>query len=172
MDATTYFETAEEIIETNTFMCLATSDVAGNPWASVVSYCVDDELNFYFQTALDSIHIENLRDNPRASVAIYSSQQEIDLIDGIQMSGVVGQVEEDDVHRVYTMFIKQVIPDEQKRSEIAPPEKIFSSDGFPTLRFFQFLPDAIYKKDLAIQGVARRLELSLDGFRSHWHESR
>lgn len=156
---------AQSIIKGNRYLCLATASSAGLAWASPVSYCTDSDGNFYFQTSLDCVHVENIRTNPEVSAAIYDSQQGIEMIDGLQMRGVVGEVEEWDVARVYDLFVTQVIP-ASERSRLAPPLRIFTKDGGTPLRFFQFVPTEMFKKDLDIKGVARRVRIDLEMLRA------
>lgn len=156
---------AKKIIERNRYMCLASASQDGRAWAAPVSYCFDTDLNFYFQTSIDSLHVENFRFNPEISVSIYDSTQRVEDIDGIQMSGIVGEVEPCNIKNVYDLFVAHVIPEED-RCRLAPSMKVFTRDGGTTLRFFQFTPSDIFKKDLSIMGVARRARVDLGKLRA------
>ena len=156
---------AKKIIENNRYMCIASASQDGRAWAAPVSYCFDTDLNFYFQTSIDSLHVENFRFNPEISVSIYDSTLRIEDIDGIQMSGIVGEVEPCNIKSVYDLFVSHVIPEED-RCRLAPPMKVFTRDGGTTLRFFQFTPSDIFKKDLSIMGIARRTRVELHGLRN------
>lgn len=151
---------AQLIIENNRYLCLASASKDGRAWATPVSYCFDSEYNFYFQTSLDSVHVDNFRFNPEISASIYDSTQCVEDIDGIQMAGIVGEVEEVVIPYVYDLFVSHVIP-KKDRSRLAPPVKVFSREGGTLLRFFQFTPVDIFKKDLSIMGIARRTRVDL-----------
>ena len=157
-------EIAKQIIERNRYLCLASVSQTGQVWASPVSYCFDTEYNFYFQTSLDSVHVDNFRFNPEISASIYDSTQRVEDIDGIQMSGIVGEVEADCISQIYDLFISHVIP-EPDRCRLAPPLKVFTREGGTSLRFFQFTPVDMFKKDLNIMGVARRSRIDLGKLR-------
>lgn len=60
-----------ELVFNVAFMNLATSDADGVPWASPVEFACDEELRFYWFSATDARHSENIRANPRAAMSIY-----------------------------------------------------------------------------------------------------
>jgi len=160
----------KEIIEKNVYCCMATVSAQNKPWASTVSYCVNDELEFFFQSAMDCNHIDNLRNMPEACVSIYDSSISVEFIDGVQMYGLVEMIDESEVEEVYNLFISQVIPEED-RSRLAPPMAVFKNNAFPFLRFFRFVPTEIYRKDLTINGVARRVKVDVNAVREAFKEN-
>lgn len=151
---------AVEIINSNRYMCISTTDMNGNAWSSPVSFCVNSNFEFFFQSAIDCNHIDNVRFNPVAGVAIYDSNVPVEFLDGVQMLGIIEMVDANDLETVYTLFINQVLNDDE-RTRIAPPMKAFQGEEFPVLRFFKFVPTDVYKKDMTINGVARRVSLNI-----------
>lgn len=143
------------------YMCLATSNLEGNVWAAPMTYVVDEDLNIYFHSALDSRHIENIKENPNVSFAIYDSNLLLGEIDGIQGSAIVGQLEDDKVPMVHKMFFEKHMPVEEMRIKFAPPVESFLAEQFPPKRFFKMVPSELYKKDLENFMVARRAKLEL-----------
>lgn len=159
-------EKAIEIIKLNRYMSLATSDLDGNSWNSPVSFCVNSKFEFFFQSALDCNHVDNIRFNPIVSIAIYDSHVPVEFLDGVQMTGYVEMIDIEELETVYQLFISQVLNDEE-RSRIAPPIKAFCGEDFPVLRFFKFVPKEAYKKDLTINGVARRVNLNIEKMKEY-----
>ncbi len=51
---------ARTIIDANQYMTLATADVQGQPWASPVFYATADYTDFYWISAPETTHSENL----------------------------------------------------------------------------------------------------------------
>ncbi len=80
-------EAIRELLSLST-MTLATSGLNGEPHAAAV-YFVAEELNLYFFSDGNSQHSQDLRENPRAAVAIYPEVWEWRDIRGIQMRGQV-----------------------------------------------------------------------------------
>lgn len=138
------------------YMCVGTSDKEGNVWTAPLTYVADEDLNIYFHSALDSIHIQNIRENPEVAFSIYDSDQMLAEIDGIQGKAIVGQLENDEVEKVHNMFFKKHIPNEEIRKQFAPPFMAFLSEAAPQKRFFKLYITEMYKKNLDIFEVARR----------------
>ncbi len=74
-----------ELLKLST-MTLATCGLKGEPHAAAV-YFVADGLKLYFFSDANSQHSQDLRENPRAAVAIYPDVWEWQEIKGIQMRG-------------------------------------------------------------------------------------
>lgn len=113
---------AVEIINSNRYMCISTTDLNGNAWSSPVSFCVNSKFEFFFQSALDCNHIDNIRFNPIVGIAIYDSHVPVEFLDGVQMVGMVEMIDNNDLEEVYHLFINQVL-NEEERTRIAPDRK-------------------------------------------------
>lgn len=147
------------------YLCLGACDDSGNVWTCPLTYVADDELNIYFHSSPDSRHIEMIRDNPNVSFSIYDSTLMLGEVDGLQGSGIVGQLEADEVEKIHGMFFKKHIPDAEIRKMYAPPAVAFLSDTFPQKRFFKLMITELYKKDMELFNVFRRKEISLDSLK-------
>ena len=144
------------------YMCLGVSEADGNVWTCPITYVADDELNIYFHSALDSIHIEAVRTNPYVSFSIYDSNSMLAEVDGLQGRAVVGQIDSADAEKVHGMFFKKHIPDDNMRNLYAPPVMAFLSDAFPQKRFFKMKITELYKKDLELPTVFRRKKIDIE----------
>lgn len=143
------------------YMCLGTSDKSGNVWTSPMTYVTDDELTIYFHSALDSIHIENIKDNPYVSFSIYDSTLLLAEIDGIQGKAIVGQLEETEVEEIHSKFFEKHMPIEEVRKQFAPPVGVFLGDEFPQIRFFKLKILELYKKNMEMVLPMRREKIEL-----------
>ena len=155
-------QSARNILGENKFLSLATYDKSGNVWATPLSYAIDEEYNLYFTTAVDSTHVEHIKKNPYVSFSIFNSTLRVSDIDGLQIKGLVGEVEKADLPRIVKMYYKQVFPDEAERKEWEAQPEYFTSDEFPVYRFFQILPLEIYKRDTENTEVDRRVEININ----------
>lgn len=152
----------KDLLVNSKYMCLATNGLEENAWAAPMTYVVDEDLNIYFHSALDSRHIENIKENPVVSFAIYDSSLTLGEIDGLQGTAIVGQLEDEKVPEIHEMFFKKHLPVEEIRVKFAPPAAAFLSEQFPQKRFFKMKIDDLYKKDIENMVVSRRLKVELN----------
>ncbi|SFR57408.1 pyridoxamine 5'-phosphate oxidase family protein [Anaeromicropila populeti] len=161
----------KEIITRNSFMTLATSDSEGNVWAAPMTFAFDEDFNIYFHSALDSNHIQNIVENPEVSYAIYDSVQMLAEMDGVQAKGIVGQIADDEIEKVHSLFFKRHMPVEEIRQKFAPPAALYNSAQFPQIRFFKLITTEIHKKNIELLGVARRTTIDLEELKKVFKEA-
>lgn len=160
-----FTEMARDIIVNNRFLCLATGNGKGEVWATPLSYSIDSDFNFYITTAMDSVHVDNIRENPYVSFAIYDSTRRVSDIDGVQIRGIMGEAERDRLPEIVKRYYFQVFPDPEERAEWEAPWDHFMEDEFPIYRFFQIMPTEIYKRDTSTDEVDRRIQIDIDELR-------
>lgn len=161
---------AKEILKSNKFLTLATADKTGRVWSTPLSYSMDEECNFYFTTALDSRHVDNIKINPYVSFAIFDSTRRVSDIDGLQIRGIVGEVEKDVLPEIVKNYYLQVFPDIEERKLWESPYENFTKDEFPVYRFFQIVPLEIQKRDTENLDVDRTVEIDIDKLKSYLRE--
>lgn len=66
-----WIEDVTSLLFTSNFMTLATADGDGLPWVSPVEFACDEDLRFYWYSAVDARHSQNVRANARAALSIY-----------------------------------------------------------------------------------------------------
>lgn len=152
---------AAEIIKSNKFLSLATTNKKGEIWCTPLSYVCDENLNFYFTTAIDSIHVDHIRENPYVAFSVFDSTKRVSDIDGIQVKGIVGEIEKNDLERIVDIYYKHVFPDIEERKLWASPAENFTKDEYPIYRFFQIVPIEIYKRDTINIDVDRRIDVDM-----------
>lgn len=161
---------AKQIIKQNKFLSLATSDRNGNVWSTPLSYSVDSECNFYFTTTLDSKHIENIRKNPYVSFSIFDSTKRVSDIDGLQIRGVVGELEREKLPEVVKSYYLQVFPDIEERNLWESPYENFTLDEYPVYRFFQIVPIEVCKRDTDNIDVDRTVTIDIEKLKEYMKE--
>lgn len=156
------YEMAKEIIANNKFLSLATVDNEGKVWSTPLSYYCDKDYNFYFTSELDSKHIINIMDNPEVSFTIFDSTRRVSDIDGLQIRGIVGQVDNDVLETVVKNYYLSVFKDPLEREEWEAPYTYFLENEKPIYRFFQIMPTEIYKRDTENLDADRRIKLDIE----------
>lgn len=155
------YQEAKRIIESNRYLSLATySDE--EIWATPLSYAVDSDYNFYLVTAIDSKHIEHITENPYVAFTIFDSAKKVSEIDGMQIKGIIGQVDIKELPKIVPMYYKHVFPDPVERKEWEVPFECFTKNDYPIYRFFQIKPTEIYKRDTINIDVDRRVTIDID----------
>ena len=64
----------KDIIKNNRYLTLSTSD-ENKPWIAPLEYISDDELNLYFFSLENSVHVRHLQKNKSVAVAIFETNQ-------------------------------------------------------------------------------------------------
>lgn len=67
-------ELVREVIETNRYLTLATTDGA-RPWSATLEYLHDEKFNFYFFSPRDSLHARHIERNAEVAFSIFSAVQ-------------------------------------------------------------------------------------------------
>ena len=156
------YELAKEIIKDNKFLSLATIDNEGEVWSTPLSYYCDENYNFYFTSELDSKHIINIIDNPNVSFTIFDSTKRVSDVDGLQIRGIVGEVDKEKLEEVVKNYYQFVFKDPEERKEWEAPYTYFLENNKPIYRFFQIMPTEIYKRDTEYLDGDRRVKIDLD----------
>jgi uncharacterized protein YhbP (UPF0306 family) len=71
---TTYAKAAQEIIENNIYMTIATASTDGKPWISPVFFAYDKEYNLFWVSNKNSRHSTLIRSNPQVAIVIFDSK--------------------------------------------------------------------------------------------------
>ncbi len=156
------YDMAKDIIKNNKFLSLATVDNDGKVWSTPLSYSVDENYNFYFTSELDSKHVMNIMDNPEVSFTIFDSTKRVSDIDGLQVTGIVGQVDPSELEKVVKNYYLTVFKDPEERKEWEAPYTYFLENNKPVYRFFQIMPTEIYKRDTENLDADRRVKIDLE----------
>ena len=121
---------------------------ADHPWAAPVYYCVDQQLNFYFSSQIDSLHSQHILKNPSVAFAIFDSHAKEGTGNGVQGSATASVIE--------------------STAEIAYSLRYYSSsfvscalsdfDGSKPYRLFKLTPSRIFVLD-PTDPVDKRVEV-------------
>jgi hypothetical protein len=99
---------ARDVLDTNSFMTLATADADGLPWASPVWFAQENYRELYWVSAPDSRHSRNLAVRPELSIVVFDSTQTPGDVQAVYMSATAGQ--SDDVETEIAVFARGGLP--------------------------------------------------------------
>lgn len=100
-------ELAREIIKTNQYLTIASSDKKGSPWASAVVYSYDKDWNLYFLSIPSSNHCQNIKNREKVVVAIFDSHQLFGQGVGLQIEGEAVEVNTRDTGGSIKIFFER-----------------------------------------------------------------
>jgi len=105
------FRQAEKILSENIYCCIATTSKAGSPWNTPVFYSYDQKLNLYWASAIDSMHSQNLKENPSAFIVIYNSSAAPRTATALYLQGQVNTVADHHLDEIVQRHFKRVNED-------------------------------------------------------------
>ena len=80
-----------DFLKKHKLMFIATQ--GNHPWIAAVYYTFDNDLNLYFLSSPETLHVKQIEKNPEVAVAISDSNQKLtDLKKGLQIYGKVKQI--------------------------------------------------------------------------------
>lgn len=125
---------AKDIIKSNIYLTLATSD--DEPWAAPLFYAVSEDYTFYFISQMDSLHTKHILKNPNVAFAIFDSQQKEGTGNGIQGSGKAYPLKDEELDEAFKWYHTTYV--EMKKE---------SFTGSAPYRFFKIIPEHFYVLD-------------------------
>lgn len=126
---------AKEIIQSNIYLTLGTSD-GEIPWTAPLFYACSNNYIFYFISQLDCLHVKHILHNPSVSFAIFDSHQKEGTGNGIQASGKAFILNNNELDEAFTYY---------HTSFVSMTKKNFT--GKAPYRFFKIIPENFYILD-------------------------
>ncbi len=151
-----YKDKAKHIIEHNLYMSLSTSDKDGRPWVATVLYVFDKKYDFYFVSAIDSLHAKNIIANYNVAFSIYNSNQPIGSMEEVQAIGIAKPVEGNGIYKAMALYAQKLSP----AFTIAKISYNWNAINYKypsEFRFFKISPSKIFTTG----GENRRVEVEL-----------
>ena len=151
-------EKALSIIRSNRYMTLATS-ANGETWAAPLAYVLDDRFRFIWYSATAARHSQHIKSNPNSAIAIFDSTLCSNDADGVQISGIAGEISEGELPEIMELYFKASFPDPEERAKWERPVSDFT--GSAPQRFYCFQPVHSWKLDTENTSVDQRVEFQL-----------
>ncbi len=134
-----------DILFDNNFATLASCDQDRTPWVTPLVFGCDRALNFYWVSAEQARHSINVRDVPRAAVAIFDSTQTPGAVQALYSEGNVQQLANDALAGATRLFYGWRYPDpDVLANKIRGPEQF---EGNSPRRMYRMIPTHMYALD-------------------------
>jgi uncharacterized protein YhbP (UPF0306 family) len=98
---------ARAIIDANLYMVLGTADSSGTPWVSPVYYAPAGYLEFFWISAPDARHSQNIIARREVSIVVFDSSVPIDTGQGVYMTAVAEQIDGEEVTDGIELFSRR-----------------------------------------------------------------
>lgn len=82
------YKEAYEFLTNHKFAVLSTASKGAEPWGATVYYVVDEQLNFFFLTHVQSKKYQDIQEQPNAAITVADDNEQVT----VQASGTVTQV--------------------------------------------------------------------------------
>jgi len=129
-------------------------------WAATVFYIADAEMNLYFLSSDKTRHIQDIQSHNEVAVTIYQDVSDWQSIQGVQATGHVSHVGEDDKSSILNQYISKYIflkkllnnPKDEQEEKIAQQ---FKTIGLFKLKpfYYRIIDNSIefgYKQDITL----------------------
>jgi nitroimidazol reductase NimA-like FMN-containing flavoprotein (pyridoxamine 5'-phosphate oxidase superfamily) len=100
---------ARDLLDTNSFMTLATADASGLPWASPVWFATEDYRALYWLSYPSARHSRNLAVRPELSIVVYDSTIQPAAAQAVYMAATAEQVPEADLEAGLGVFSRKSV---------------------------------------------------------------
>ena len=115
MDNTVDRSWIENLLRRNRYLVLATTDGA-RPWVAPLEYILDADLNFYFFSPTDVLHVQHLEQVSDVAVAVFDHEQPeyspgmSVTLNGVQVQATVSKLAESDYPNCIVSAINALKP--------------------------------------------------------------
>ena len=135
-------ENAIKMLQDHHTVTISTTDEK-SVWSATVFYVSDENLNLFFLSSAKSRHIQHIQKNPHVAATIYKDQKDWEKIKGIQMSGMVIELERTERKQVIDMYLKKYqFLDRAINNPLNDDEEKIGSQ-FASIPFFKLKPSFI-----------------------------
>jgi hypothetical protein len=98
---------ARAIIDASLYMVLGTADASGTPWVSPVYYAPAGYRDYFWISAPDARHSQNVVARRDIGIVVFDSSVPIDTGQGVYMTAVAEQVDGDEVTNGIEVFSRR-----------------------------------------------------------------
>lgn len=149
---------AQQIVLTNNYMTIASTDLNGNPWASVVAYAFDNKYNFYFISMKTSKHAQQITQNNKIVVVIFDSRQLLMDGVGLQIEGICNKVNFRELPKAIKTYFGRRYPFGSYFKEIK--KFLINLIKIHQYEMYKFIPIQVWMNDPNAK-IDRRIKVSL-----------
>jgi nitroimidazol reductase NimA-like FMN-containing flavoprotein (pyridoxamine 5'-phosphate oxidase superfamily) len=153
MDDEAALASAQAIIDSNSYMTLATADQAGAPWASPVWFAHRGLTEFLWVSRPEARHSRNIAVRPEVGIVIFDSSVRVGDAQAVYLEGRAAMVNGDELQRMIAIY------SDRSTAQGAPAWTTRDVDPHAPHRLYVARASAAY----ILADGDRRLPLRLDG---------
>tara|TARA_B100000959_G_scaffold35484_1_gene33930 strand:- start:1147 stop:1662 length:516 start_codon:yes stop_codon:yes gene_type:complete len=109
-------------------------------WAATVFYIADTEMNLYFLSSDKTRHIQDIESNNEVAITIYQDVSDWQSIQGVQATGHVSHVGEDNKSSVLNQYITKYIFLKELLNNPKDEQEERIAQQFKTISLFKLKP--------------------------------
>jgi nitroimidazol reductase NimA-like FMN-containing flavoprotein (pyridoxamine 5'-phosphate oxidase superfamily) len=98
---------AQQIIDANLYMVLATADAGGRPWATPVYFANSGYAEFFWVSSPERKHSLNIAARPQVGIVVFDSSVPIGSGQGVYMEAVAEEVADAELERGIEVFSRR-----------------------------------------------------------------
>jgi nitroimidazol reductase NimA-like FMN-containing flavoprotein (pyridoxamine 5'-phosphate oxidase superfamily) len=95
---------AREVIDANQYLVLGTADPTGRPWTTPVYFAHHDYREFFWVSAPERRHSQNLLSRPEVAIVIFDSQARINTGQGVYIAASATEIDAAELVRGIEIF--------------------------------------------------------------------
>ena len=99
---------AAQLLVENIYCSLGTSSLDGCPWISPVYYSINEKVNIFWASSVNSKHSLLLVENPRAFISIYDSASPPRQANGLYLSGFAQEIIDSSINDIVIRHFDRV----------------------------------------------------------------
>jgi uncharacterized protein YhbP (UPF0306 family) len=147
---------AKEIIEEILYITIATASKDGKPWNSPVYSAYDKNYNFFWASAIDAKHSQNIHENSQVALVIYNSKAPAGTGEGVYIQAKAYQLTNE-------KEIDHALKHLEERINHNPPPPSNFLGKMPRRVYKAVLEKAWMNTDATVNGqfVDKRIEIDL-----------
>ena len=95
---------ARDVSDANQYLVLGTADPTGRPWTTPVYFAHDSYREFFWVSAPERRHCQNLLARPDVAIVIFDSQSRINTGQGVNLTTTAAEIDDSDLARGIEIF--------------------------------------------------------------------
>jgi hypothetical protein len=99
-----YLGILADVVDTNTYMTLATSSTDGMPWVSPVFFATAGYVDFYWVSSTDAIHSRNIEERSAVAIVIFDTHLPPGAGQAVYLAATAKSVQGEDTEMVLDVY--------------------------------------------------------------------
>ncbi|MFC4068516.1 pyridoxamine 5'-phosphate oxidase family protein [Actinoplanes subglobosus] len=116
--------TARRIIDSNSYLTMATADPEGRPWAAPVWFACEGYTDFFWLSRVTTRHSVNVAGRPEVGIVVFDSTVPMGQGQAVYVEAVAGPVPDDEVESALAVYSARSVASGGRpwqMADVAPP---------------------------------------------------